>query len=241
MLGAAVRRVRSAIRDGRHRGTALAEGYGHDPIARKRRRSATSCQLGLPSREPGSFVGILGSLVNSAGSFVALWRARGFVCPDFCAIRYITITYESIYATFLGFRCTIRNGSTVLLHYTHQLSGSVAPYATLSAASVGDHKFSLWRKAGGKAAPSRAHPVFWDWWRLGGLADWSGVGSRAGTVSAAEEVREGGVPRSPRTERLKRAVSPAPLLGIAGAAKAPTYAELYSGEWTHPTGSGCLR
>ena len=31
------------------------------------------------------------------------------------------------------------------------------------------------------------------------------------------------------------------LLGIAGAAKAPTYAELYSGEWTHPTGSGCLR
>jgi transposase-like protein len=31
------------------------------------------------------------------------------------------------------------------------------------------------------------------------------------------------------------------LLGIAGAAKAPTYAELYSDEWTHPTGSGCLR
>jgi len=30
------------------------------------------------------------------------------------------------------------------------------------------------------------------------------------------------------------------LLGIAGAAKAPTYAELYSGEWTHPTASGCL-
>lgn len=31
------------------------------------------------------------------------------------------------------------------------------------------------------------------------------------------------------------------LLGIAGTAKAPTYAELYSGEWTHPTGSECLR
>jgi transposase-like protein len=31
------------------------------------------------------------------------------------------------------------------------------------------------------------------------------------------------------------------LLGIAGGAEAPTYAELYSGEWTHPTCSGCLR
>jgi hypothetical protein len=30
------------------------------------------------------------------------------------------------------------------------------------------------------------------------------------------------------------------LLGIAGAAEAPTYAELYSGVWTHPTCSGCL-
>ncbi len=30
------------------------------------------------------------------------------------------------------------------------------------------------------------------------------------------------------------------LLGIAGGAEAPTYAELYSGEWTHPTCSGCL-
>src|ERR1019366_9437291 len=29
------------------------------------------------------------------------------------------------------------------------------------------------------------------------------------------------------------------LLGIAGAAEAPTYAELYSGDWTHPTCSGC--
>jgi len=31
------------------------------------------------------------------------------------------------------------------------------------------------------------------------------------------------------------------LLGIAGGAEAPTFAELYSGEWSHPTCSGCLR
>jgi hypothetical protein len=31
------------------------------------------------------------------------------------------------------------------------------------------------------------------------------------------------------------------LLGIAAAAEAPTYASLYSGEWKHPTSSGCLR
>jgi len=31
------------------------------------------------------------------------------------------------------------------------------------------------------------------------------------------------------------------LLGIAGGAEAPTYAELYSGAWRHPTCSGCLR
>ena len=31
------------------------------------------------------------------------------------------------------------------------------------------------------------------------------------------------------------------LLGIAGGAESPTFAELYSGEWTHPTCSGCLR
>jgi hypothetical protein len=31
------------------------------------------------------------------------------------------------------------------------------------------------------------------------------------------------------------------LLGIAGEVKAPTYAELYSGGWAHPTCSGCLR
>ena len=30
------------------------------------------------------------------------------------------------------------------------------------------------------------------------------------------------------------------LLGIAAAAEAPTYASLYSGEWKHPTSSGCL-
>jgi hypothetical protein len=30
------------------------------------------------------------------------------------------------------------------------------------------------------------------------------------------------------------------LLGIAGDVKAPTYAELYSGHWTHPTCSGCV-
>ncbi len=30
------------------------------------------------------------------------------------------------------------------------------------------------------------------------------------------------------------------LLGIAGDAKAPTYAELYSGDWMHPTSSGCM-
>jgi hypothetical protein len=29
------------------------------------------------------------------------------------------------------------------------------------------------------------------------------------------------------------------LLGIAGDAAAPTYAELYSGDWAHPTCSGC--
>ena len=29
------------------------------------------------------------------------------------------------------------------------------------------------------------------------------------------------------------------LLGIAGDATAPTYAELYSGEWQHPRCSGC--
>ena len=31
------------------------------------------------------------------------------------------------------------------------------------------------------------------------------------------------------------------LLGIAGGAESPTFAELYSGEWAHPTCSGCLR
>jgi len=30
------------------------------------------------------------------------------------------------------------------------------------------------------------------------------------------------------------------LLGIAGDAMAPTYAGLYSGDWTHPTCSGCM-
>lgn len=29
------------------------------------------------------------------------------------------------------------------------------------------------------------------------------------------------------------------LLGIAGGAESPTFAELYSGEWSHPTSSGC--
>ena len=186
VLGAAVRRVRLAIGDGRHRGSPRGWSRSVDPIALERRLTATSCQLGFPSREPGSFVGFSGSFVDSVGSFVVS-RVRSQVSgADFCAIRYITIAYELIYATFLGFRCTIRNGSTVLLHYTQHRSGSVALYATLSAASVGDHKCSLWRKAGGKAAPSRAHPVFWDWWRLGGLADWPGVGSRAVTVSAAD-------------------------------------------------------
>ena len=31
------------------------------------------------------------------------------------------------------------------------------------------------------------------------------------------------------------------LLGIAGGVEAPTYTDLYSGAWTHPTSSGCLR
>ena len=31
------------------------------------------------------------------------------------------------------------------------------------------------------------------------------------------------------------------LLGIAGGAESPTFAELYSGEWAHPICSGCLR
>ena len=31
------------------------------------------------------------------------------------------------------------------------------------------------------------------------------------------------------------------LLGIAGGVEAPTYADLYSGAWTHPTSRGCLR
>jgi transposase-like protein len=31
------------------------------------------------------------------------------------------------------------------------------------------------------------------------------------------------------------------LLGIGGNSQAPTFAELYSGEWSHPTCSGCLR
>jgi transposase-like protein len=31
------------------------------------------------------------------------------------------------------------------------------------------------------------------------------------------------------------------LLGVAGGVEAPTYAGLYSGAWTHPTSSGCLR
>ncbi len=31
------------------------------------------------------------------------------------------------------------------------------------------------------------------------------------------------------------------LLGIASDAKAPTYAQLYSGDWNHPTSSGCMR
>ena len=30
------------------------------------------------------------------------------------------------------------------------------------------------------------------------------------------------------------------LLGIASNATAPTYAELYSGDWAHPTSSGCV-
>jgi hypothetical protein len=31
------------------------------------------------------------------------------------------------------------------------------------------------------------------------------------------------------------------LLGIAADTEAPTFAELYSGDWVHPTCSGCLR
>ena len=30
------------------------------------------------------------------------------------------------------------------------------------------------------------------------------------------------------------------LLSIAGEAEAPTYAQLYSGQWVHTTSSGCL-
>ena len=30
------------------------------------------------------------------------------------------------------------------------------------------------------------------------------------------------------------------LLGLAGSARAPTYDELYSGDWAHPTSSGCM-
>ena len=30
------------------------------------------------------------------------------------------------------------------------------------------------------------------------------------------------------------------LLGIAGGVEAPTYAQLYFGEWVHPTYGGCL-
>jgi hypothetical protein len=30
------------------------------------------------------------------------------------------------------------------------------------------------------------------------------------------------------------------LLSIAGGVQAPTYADLYSGAWTHPICSGCL-
>ena len=30
------------------------------------------------------------------------------------------------------------------------------------------------------------------------------------------------------------------LLGIAADVKPPTYAELYSGEWAHPTSSACM-
>jgi len=30
------------------------------------------------------------------------------------------------------------------------------------------------------------------------------------------------------------------MLGIAGEVKAPTYAELYSGDWVAPTCSGCM-
>src|SRR5208282_4166365 len=31
------------------------------------------------------------------------------------------------------------------------------------------------------------------------------------------------------------------VIRIAGGVEAPTYADLYSGAWTHPTSSGCLR
>ena len=30
------------------------------------------------------------------------------------------------------------------------------------------------------------------------------------------------------------------LLGLAGSARAPTYDELYSGDWAHPTSSECM-
>ncbi len=85
-------------------GRSAGGGHRREPIALGRRPPATSCQLGFRSREPGSFVGFSGSLVDLVGSFVAPRCRRGFVCPDFCAIRYITIAYESLYATFLGFR-----------------------------------------------------------------------------------------------------------------------------------------
>ena len=104
---------------------------------------AASCQLGFVCQSSGSFVGFSGSLVDLVGSFVVSRvrsQAQRAAC---CAIRYISIANESLYATFLGFRCVICNERADSLRYTRHRSGSVALYATNRVAASPKHKRCL--------------------------------------------------------------------------------------------------
>ena len=102
-LGFARRSAMAAIEGPFTEVTGPTRSPGHSPSCDK-----LSARVAYPERR-----------VRSSNSRVrsSIWWVRssllavpvGSFAAVFCAIRYITIAYESLYATFLGFRCTICN------------------------------------------------------------------------------------------------------------------------------------
>ena len=105
---------------------------------------ATTRALGFVRSQSGSFALLVGSLVEFPGSFVVRQVRSQARSGVFCAIRYISIANESLYATIPGFRCIWRNTFGLPLRYTRHVSGSVALYATSRPSQQPKHKRSLW-------------------------------------------------------------------------------------------------